>query len=161
MTRNPHDLIPFAYEKFLAWDARMKQTGIPYIITRVACSLREQVALYAQGRETLSAVNHLRKVAHLPEITQAQNIVVTWTLNSRHIINLDDHDPMNNQSKAFDIAITDKKVPTWSLKVDVNEDHIPDYQQAGEFWKALGGIWGGDLKDHHGKPLHDYCHFEV
>jgi peptidoglycan L-alanyl-D-glutamate endopeptidase CwlK len=69
--------------------------------------------------------------------------VVTWTRNSRH-----------TKRDAFDIAILLSGKPVWNVKVDVNDDNIPDYQQAGEVGEACGLTWGGRWK----QP--DYPHFQ-
>jgi peptidoglycan L-alanyl-D-glutamate endopeptidase CwlK len=90
----------------------------------------------------------------LPHITEKQNKKVTWTLQSKHLIDLEDGNLDNNKSRAFDIAITRDGKPVWDVKVDVNHDQYPDYEQAGKIGEAVGLRWGGKFKS----P--DMPHFE-
>jgi hypothetical protein len=129
--------------------------GIPVMITCTARTVKEQCALYAQGREPIFDVNELRAMSGLPRITVEQNKnKVTWTLQSKHIIDLDDGNADNDKSRAFDIAIAPGGKPVWDVKVDVNQDHISDYEQAGKIGEACGLRWGGRFKN----P--DMPHFE-
>ena len=154
-SRKISDLTPSMQMKFKKFAAAMLSKGIPFTVTCTARTVDEQVALYAQGRKKLDAVNILRVEAGLPVITEKENKQpVTWTLNSKHLIDLDDGNPDNDQSRAFDIAISPGGKPVWDVKVDVNQDHLPDYIQAGEIGESCGLRWGGRFK----KP--DYPHFE-
>jgi len=154
-SRKISDLTPSMQAKFKRFAALMLQKGIPFTVTCTARTVDEQAALYAQGRKNLLSVNVLRNMAGLPALTsEAQNKIVTWTLASKHIIDLNDGRPGNDQSRAFDIAITPGGKPVWDVKVDVNQDHIPDYIQAGEIGESVGLRWGGRFA----KP--DYAHFE-
>jgi peptidoglycan L-alanyl-D-glutamate endopeptidase CwlK len=126
------------------------------MLTCTARTVREQIALYAQGREKLDQVNALRKIAGLSPITFQENSrKVTWTLASKHIIDLEDNIPENDKSRAFDIAILRDDRPTWNLKVNVNKNDIPDYDEAGRIGEAVGLRWGGRF------PSPDRPHFEV
>jgi len=80
---------------------------------------------------------------------------VTWTLASKHIVDLDDGNPGNDKARAFDIAIEKNQQPSWDLKADVNENDIPDYEEAGRIGESVGLKWGGRFR----KP--DYVHFEL
>lgn len=104
---------------------RMSEAGIPFIFTCTRRSQAEQDALYAQGRT-------------------APGKIVTWTRKSKHIDGL-----------AFDIAILQDNKPVWELKVDVDNDGVPDYEQAGAIGESLGLVWGGRWKS----P--DYPHFQL
>lgn len=146
---------PLLLDKYKLFEEKMKKTAIPFMITSVARTVKEQVALYSQGRDPLPTVNLLRKAAGLPPIKKIDNVKVTWTLQSKHLIDLDDGIEANNWSRAFDIAILDNSNPTWNLKVDVNKDQLPDYKQAGKIGLSVGLIWGGNFKS----P--DYPHFEI
>ena len=55
--------------------------------------------------------------------------VVTWTRYSRH-----------TGRRAWDIAIRDNKTGklSWDIKVDVNHDNMPDYQQLALLGKSMG-----------------------
>jgi peptidoglycan LD-endopeptidase CwlK len=148
------DCTPSLQAKIKAFMIATLSAGIPVVITVTARTIKEQRALYAQGRELLFDVNALREMAGLPRIKQEQNKIVTWTLASKHIIDLDDGNPDNDKSRAFDIAIAPGGKPVWDIKVDVNQDHIPDYEQAGKIGEACGLRWGGRFK----RP--DMPHFE-
>jgi len=132
----------------------MKAAGIPYIITCTARKVKEQQALYAQGREDVEYVNTLRKAAGMPPIPENEDhYKVTWTLNSKHIIDLDDGRSDNDQARAFDFAITRNGVPSFDLKVDVNHSGHPDYEEAGAIAESVGLKWGGRFK----KPDRPHC----
>jgi peptidoglycan LD-endopeptidase CwlK len=149
------DLTPSMQTKFKAFALAMLQANIPFIPTCTARTVDEQVALYAQGRKLLFDVNSLREIAGLPKITAEQNKhKVTWTLKSNHLIDLDDGNTTNDKSRAFDIAITRDGKPVWDVKVDVNKDHILDYEQAGKIGESVGLRWGGRFK------TPDMPHFE-
>jgi len=155
-SRAIEDCVPELQSKINAFEVAMNAAGIPFMITCTARFVREQVALYAQGRETVEHTNYLRKLAGLSPITFQENQhKVTWTLASKHIIDLDDNKPENDKARAFDIAIVKDKRPVWSLKVDVNDNDIPDYDEAGAIGEAVGLRWGGRF------PSPDRPHFEV
>jgi len=154
-SRDIKDCTPSLQTKIKAFMVAVLRAGIPVIITCTARTVKEQRALYAQGRELLFDVNELRAMAGLPRITDEQNkYKVTWTLASKHIIDLDDSNPDNDLSRAFDIAIAPGGKPVWDLKVDANGDHLPDYEQAGKIGEACGLCWGGRF------PKPDRPHFE-
>lgn len=154
-------MTPALLEKFKLFQDKMEEAKLPFMITSVARTVKEQVALYSQGRDPLSTVNKLRKIAGLPSIKTAENIKVTWTLVSKHLVDFDDGIEENNWSRAFDIAILIGKEPTWNLKIDVNKDQIKDYEQAGLIGESVGLKWGGRFKNKKGEPTPDYPHFEI
>ena len=134
----------------------MEDAGLPYMLTRVASTYAEQVTLFYQGRTGLDVVNSLRRSLGWPPLRPEQNKKVTWTLNSLHIVRMENDDPFDNCARAFDFAILKgPKVPTWELKVDINENDIPDYREAGILWEECGGVWGGRWSN----P--DYCHCQL
>lgn len=154
-SRNVSDLTPAMQIKFKKFSAEMLSKGISFILTCTARTVDEQVALYAQGRKRMDEVNRLRIAAGLPLLINInQNKIVTWTLKSNHLVDLDDGNPNNDKSRAFDIAITKDGKPIWDIKVDVNQDQKPDYVQAGAIGESCGLRWGGWFK----KP--DCAHFE-
>ncbi len=126
-SRDYKELLPEMQLLFLNFDAAMKEAGIPYNITCTYRSQEEQDALYEQGRSKPGAI-------------------VTWTHKSLHI-----------QRKAFDIVILKDKKPTWDLKVDVNDDQIPDYAEAGAIGERCGLEWGGSWT----AKKKDYPHFQL
>ena len=109
------------------------------------------VAYFAQGRDTLEAVNKLRKRAGLPLIDAATNKrKITWTMNSKHIINLENNIDSDDLSRAVDFGIKDKMGKyDGNSKADTNKDNKPDYKQLGIIGKMIdpGMIWGGDWKN--------------
>jgi hypothetical protein len=125
----------------------MYDAGLRYCLTRVACSYKEQVALYSQGRDSLYIVNHYRWLVGLPPIHDPENRIITWTLKSLHIVDIEDQDPDNDKARAFDFAITRDGKPIWDIKVDTNQSAGPDYDEAGHLWEACGGVWGGRWKN--------------
>jgi hypothetical protein len=154
-SRRIEDLVPELQERYLAFASGMSAAGIPFVVTCTARTVREQIALHAQGREALDYVNTLRRAAGLSPISLSENRKVTWTLKSKHLIDLDDGVPGNDRARAFDIAIVRGGAPMWNLKADVNENEIPDYDEAGRIGEAAGLRWGGRF------PSPDRPHFEI
>ena len=136
-----------------------EELNLRVIVTDVARPYEVQVALYAQGRETLENVNKLRSRAKLAPITHKENKnKVTWTLASRHIINLSNDDPTDDKSHAIDFGILDKNGKYMGdIKADVNNDNKSDYIQLGHLAKKVDPeiIWGGDWT-----KSKDYPHYE-
>lgn len=122
-SRKIEDLIPEMQELYYAFEEKMMEADVPFMVTCTLRTQEEQNTLYAQGRTRPGKI-------------------VTWTHKSKHI-----------EGKAFDIAILKNKKPTWDLKVDVDEDEIPDYQEAAEIGRNVGLRAGADFKD--------YPHFEL
>lgn len=155
-SRKIEDLTPEMQQLYMKFKDKMAAAKISFLITCTARTVKEQQALYAQGRQTLKEVNALRKMAGLPSITEAENKnKVTWTLASRHIVDLDDGNTGNDKSRAFDIAIIKDGKATWDVKVNVNQNDQPDYLEAGSIGESVGLKWGGRFKS----P--DYPHFEL
>ena len=149
MSRKIIDLSLDAKAKFLVFSGLMAEAGLPFILT---CTLRtheEHNALRAQGREPLAIVNEMRSNVGLASITEKQNVEVTWTKNSRHFAD------ETGKSNAWDIAICKGTMPTWNLKVDVDVDGIPDYQEAAVIGRKVGLTCGADFSKK------DYVHFEL
>jgi peptidoglycan L-alanyl-D-glutamate endopeptidase CwlK len=155
-SRKIEDGVPELQEKYHLFSVKMGTAGIPFMLTRVACFVNEQVALYSQGRQPLDVVNFLRRTAGLSPIPFTENCHnVTWTLASKHIIDLDDGNPDNDKARAFDIAILKYGMPVWDLKVNVNKNDIPDYNEAGQIGESVGLKWGGRF------PKPDRPHFQI
>lgn len=155
-SRKIEDLTLSMQKKFALFKAKMDAAKITFIVTCTARTVKEQQALYAQGRQTLDEINVLRAMAGLSPISalEAKN-KVTSTLQSKHLVDLDDGVLENDKSRAFDIAIVKDKKATWDLKVNVNENETPDYFEAGKIGESVGLIWGGSWKN-----FKDYPHFE-
>lgn len=130
-SRKIEDLIPAMQEKAKIFAVKMAENGIPFMFTCTYRSQEEQNATFAQGRSTPGKI-------------------VTWTRNSRH-----------TKRDAFDIAILFAGKPTWDIKVDVDDDHIPDYLEAGKIGESIGLVWGGRFKNSKGQLRPDYSHFQL
>jgi len=155
MSRDIYKFInPELIEQFLA---ACKAAGHRVIITSVDRSYQLQQALYAQGREPIETVNQLRERAGLPRITGTENLrKVTWTLNSKHIINLDDERLDNDLSYAFDFGLLDKEGRyVGDVKADIKANNIADYLECALIGENLGLRSGRKFKN----P--DYCHLEM
>ena len=125
MSRKIEDLTWAAQTYARDFSVKMAENGVPFMFTCTYRSQEEQDALFDQGRSKPGKV-------------------VTWTRASKH-----------TSGRAFDIAILKQGKPIWDIKADVNQDDIPDYQQAGEIGESVGLVWGGRFKP----P--DYCHFQL
>lgn len=151
-SRDIINCVPDLQEKYAILKKRCEEKGLKFILTCTSRPYLEQFALYAQGRESLEMVNHLRSNAGLPPINDEQNRhCVTWTMNSKHIIN-----DKRMKSEAFDIALVDSKNrPYWNVNIDENKDKISDYLQVAEIAKEIGLKPGAYFK------TPDYAHFEI
>ena len=125
------------------------KSGHKVVITNVDRTYQEQTAYFAQGREKLEVTNALRKIAGLWLIDEKENSrKITWTMNSEHVINLEDVRKDNDLSRAFDFAIIGKdgKV-TYETKIDVTEDGISDYRECALIGEGLGLYSGMRFKN--------------
>ena len=155
MARDLDLLTPYMKRKAKELGILAEKAGIPFIITRTGSTPLEQQTLYLQGRESVDEVNHWRAVCKWAPITESQNRKVTWTLNSKHIINTEDLNFYNDHSHAFDIALKlGRNGVHWNVKTDVNDNEIPDYEELGRLGESIGLIWGGRFS----KP--DRPHFQ-
>ena len=124
MSRKIEDLTPETQALFKEFAALMAERAIPFMLTCTFRSQQEQDELYEQGRTTPGQV-------------------VTWTRNSQH-----------TKRNAFDIAILKDGKPTWDVKVSINDNDTPDYQEAGSIGEMVGLTWGGRWK------TPDFPHFQ-
>lgn len=103
---------------------------------KISCTYRsqeEQNALYSRGRYALEYVNKMYAMAGLPPITKEMNMKpITWTKNSIH-----------TKREAIDFYILKDGKYCEDLKVDVDDDGKPDWQEFGELTKQCGLDWGG------------------
>jgi len=136
-----------------------KELNLDIFLVDVDRDWKVQRAYYAQGRDSLLIVNKLRKDVGLPSITVEQNKKkVTWTMNSKHIVNLDDNNENNDLSRAIDIGLKnyDGKY-IGDAGADINKDNKKDYEQVGLIGERIGNgkiKWGGRFK------YSDMPHFE-
>lgn len=144
MSRSIEALHPDMQIMYAEFAYYMREAGISYVVTCTDRTIVEQMALYTQGRLPLADVNKFRKEAGLYLLRrESENRKVTWTLNSKHVTNGIDKSDDNDYSRAFDIVITKDGRAQWDLKVNVNNNELPDYEEAGRIWESLGGTWGG------------------
>lgn len=130
------------------------EANIQIIITCTARLVKEQLALYAQGRTPILLVNAMRQHAGLPHLPSIANKKVTWTLNSKHLIDLEDGSLKNDKARAFDIAIVKDNVAIWDTKVSLNDNDIPDYEEVATIGESIGLVAGARFS------TPDYVHFE-
>ncbi len=134
--RNVDDLCPavrLRLEKLQAAAAH-EQIGFEVIFT--LRTEAEQLALFAQGRETVDEVNRLRHDAGMPPITDEQNKKpVTWELTSMHMFGC-----------AFDVVVIRDREAVWT--------DCPEYERLGVLGESLGFTWGGRWK------VKDLGHFQ-
>lgn len=155
MSRNINRMHPDLLAMYLRFFKQMQKRDIPFMITDIDRNILEQMALYVQGRLGLHEVNKFRRAAGMFLLPVRENRVVTWTLDSLHVVNTLDKSTANDQARAFDIAILNNRKPTWDTKVSVNNNEIPDYIEAANIWADLGGEAGG----HWSNP--DYPHMQL
>jgi hypothetical protein len=153
MIRRVSDLIPEAQPAYLAAKKECESVGLLLVETCIKRSLLEHIALYAQGRENYTEICLLRQVAGLWRIDEhAAARKVTWTFLSKHIAEYafpKDHQDYG-KVLALDFALrvhTDGKPKLhWNIKMDVNDNEVPDYEEAGKIFEKHGFIWGGRWK---------------
>jgi hypothetical protein len=136
-----------------------EKIGHKVIITCVDRDHKEQYAYFLQGREPLHIVNQFRKFAGLYPIDREENKrIITWTLNSEHIVNLEDNLKDNDKSRAIDFAILKpgSKQIDWNVKADVNKNNIPDYLECALVGEKIGFYSGGRFNKNK-----DYPHLQL
>lgn len=126
-------LVPEAQRMYKLFEGKCREKHINFMITCTYRSQQEQDDLYAQGRT-------------------GPGRIVTWTRNSIH-----------SKGEAWDIAIVKEgtKTPLWNVKVDLDMDDIPDYEEAAQVGRELGLIVGADFKNAKGLPRPDYPHYQL
>lgn len=144
MIPKQNDMHPTLLDRFLKWKFMVNEgIGLQMVLTCVLRTYEEQIALYAQGRQSLQAVNALRNKAGMVPILEKDNgYEVTWTMNSKHFPNAE------GKGRAFDFAllVPGKKIITWDTKWDADHDGVPEYLEcanlakecnleSGVFWK--------------------------
>jgi peptidoglycan LD-endopeptidase CwlK len=120
--------------------------GMSYF--KISCTYRsqeEQNALYARGRQSLDVVNNLNKQVNIPLITDEQN---------KHIITQLKHS-VHTDKEAVDFYILKDGKYCDDLKVDINKDDIPDWDEFGALAAKCGLEWGGSWK-----TFKDYPHVQ-
>ena len=149
MSRDINRMTPELKEKYYLFEEEMNKAGLPFMITSVDRNILEQMALFVQKRLELKDVNRFRKAAglYLFKSEEENKNIVTWTLESYHVVNTMDSMIDNDLSRAFDIAILKNAKPEWNLKADINANQMPDYQEAAEIGRKVGLVPGIDFGD--------------
>ena len=120
-----------------------KEAGVPIILTCTARDNMEQMALYSQGRMPLEYVNMMRTEAGIWLIGEEENKrKVTWTLKSRHVVDLD----KGEKARAYDVALLSvvkgRNRAHWNIKEDINGNDISDYEEVASIGESLGLVAG-------------------
>lgn len=140
-SRSPEDLIPKVRDEWVKlvaeWEKspQAKKYG-KVIITMTRRTQDCQLALIAQGRETLASVNAKRIKAGMTPIKQQENVKVTWVKPE------DVAKAPHCRGIAIDFFLdsnADGKVDS----KDWNEDD--GFIAFGKFAKTKGWIWGGNV----------------
>jgi hypothetical protein len=143
-SRSIQDLTPRMQERINAFEEALAAADLGHF--RRSCTYRsqaEQNCLWLQGRKSLRDVNAAREVLGLPAITLAQNAKVTWRTVSVH-----------TSREAVDYYVLHDGRANWDVKVDVNQNDIPDWEEFGRIAEACGLEWGGSW------AKRDLCHVQ-
>jgi peptidoglycan LD-endopeptidase CwlK len=114
--------------------------GISIRITQAGRSMKEQEAIYAQGRIDLVSVNALRRAIALAPITEAENQKV--------VSNAKPGMSWHNYGRAIDFVETVGGAILWES---------PRIGRIAAVGKAIGLEWGGDWP----RPKTDRLHFQL
>lgn len=136
----------------------MKAHGIKFAVTSTLRTEGEQIALYAQGREQLAAVNVKRRWAGMAPIGEKDNSYTVTNcdgvkVKSRHQSGL-----------AIDVVPTDDHGnPIWPAESDPRWKIISAFMESVGF--RWGGDWNGDGKTRYDgdktETMVDYPHYEL
>jgi hypothetical protein len=118
----------------VAFEQRLIEEGLSWF--KRCCTYRsqeEQNALWMRGRASLDEVNRAYKACGLAPITAVENKrPVTWTAVSNH-----------TSRCAVDYYIEKNGRYVSDIKVDYDEDDIPDWDEFGQIAQECGLEWGG------------------
>lgn len=121
--------------------ADLRAQGIDIIVTSGLRTHAQQTALYAQGRESLSRVNELRRIAGWGSISANEN-------RSR-VTNARAGSSLHNYGLAVDVVPLVNGQPNWNVSSDI-------WSKIGAAGKGQGMEWGGDFRTIVDKP-----HFQM
>jgi peptidoglycan L-alanyl-D-glutamate endopeptidase CwlK len=148
MSRDLNELTPELLALYREFNIKMGEARLIHVVTCTSRTILEQMALYTMGRLLVGDVNLFRHAAGLYPIGIEENKKVTWTLNSKHVTNMFDKDLNNDKARALDFAILNKKGQAiWDLKVSLNDNEIPDYEEAARIGESVGLVSGGRWKN--------------
>ena len=133
-SRSLKDLTLEAQDAFEKFELALQAEGLAWF--KRCCTYRsqaEQNALWCRGRYKLAVVNATYKAAGLAPITEAENKrPVTWARKSVH-----------TQREAVDYFIEKDGRYCTDVKVDINDNDVPDWVEFGRVAVACGLEWGG------------------
>lgn len=144
------DLLPDTQKRAANALADLKTRAMPYVVTSTLRTTAEQVALYAQGREELSAVNAKRQAAGLPDIGPSENAYTVTRCNGISLANGGTGRSPHQLGTAIDVVPMDGGGPSWPPA------HDPRWAQIAQSFKAQGFGWGGKWAD-----FPDLPHYQV
>lgn len=162
------DMHPLLAKRIKLWEVVASDKGLSVIYTSVKRMAQEQYALWLQGRDSLEHINMARNIAGMPYLSAFDKLgkiiiykPVTWTLDSRHVVNLNDSRKDNDVSTAVDFAIVYGKGITYDLKININKNQLPDYEELAELALTFDLEPGFYFKDKKGRPNPDPCHLQL
>jgi peptidoglycan hydrolase-like protein with peptidoglycan-binding domain len=133
---------PQVASRVRAMAADLKAKGVNVMVTSGYRTFKEQTALYAQGRQSLGAVNALRKDAGMSPISATENKGVVTKVKAGG--------SFHNYGLAVDV-------------VPLKANGQPDWKAPSSTWKAIGAAgkkqgleWGGDWAKFKDQP-----HFQL
>ena len=119
---------------------------IPHVVTSTLRTLAEQRALYAQGRETLAAVNVLRADAGLPPIPDAENRYTVTNANGTSVALGGTGRSPHQLGRALDVVPLGPHGPEWPDSKD------PRWEDIANSFEREGFEWGGRWVDFPDRP---------
>jgi peptidoglycan L-alanyl-D-glutamate endopeptidase CwlK len=147
VSRKISDLTPRMQVVTNNFIAALQKAGLTWFF--ISCTYRSQIeqdAIYARGRLPLEEVNSLNIKAGMSLIIEEQNKnSITWVKQSIH-----------TKREAVDFYIRKDGKYCNDLKVDMNKDNIPDWQEFGKIAKDCGLDWGGYWKTNKDYPHVQY-----
>lgn len=145
MSRSLADLHPVFRPIAEEWQRRCELAGWHILIYFTARSFAEQAALWAQGRESVNAVNALRRVVNFGPLGDREA--------RRRVTNAKPGRSWHQYGLAIDyVPIRSDGKPDWIYSPG---DPADVYDETARLAKALGCIWGGDFE-----TFKDYGHIE-
>lgn len=133
MSRDIKDLSPRMQIKVITLEAALANAGLGHF--KKSCTYRsqqEQNVIWKQGRASLIEVNAARETVNMAPLTEKQNKKVTWRSVSIH-----------TDREAVDYYVLKDGKYCEDLKVDIDKDDIPDWQEFGAIAESCGLEWGG------------------
>lgn len=143
MSTKLEDLQPNAAAAARLALADLDAQGFAWAVTSTLRTALEQAALYAQGRESLVAVNQKRRAAGLGPIGSAEN--------TYRVTNCDGYTTLSNHQsgRALDVVPREGARAVWPIKSDSR------WLTIAAVFEAHGFTWGGRWTS-----FPDYPHYE-